>query len=265
MKSHTSRDQPISFINKKKPAKARSLRALAFRALCVAICCILLAWQRGHLAVVKNVVFNRMTGRYTVKERVKQYGEDVRKRMLPYFEKAGVPWPASKLTLVGLKEERQLEVWGADASGALKLIRVYPILGASGKSGPKLMEGDKQVPEGIYGIESLNPNSAYHLSLRVSYPNAFDPERAREAGRERLGGDIMIHGGWSSIGCLAMGDEAAEDLFVMAALTGTANIEVYLAPCDLRAKEFHPPANSPRWTGQLYQALEQKLKTMSPP
>ena len=84
-----------------------------------------------------------------------------------------------------------------------------PILAASGVSGPK-REGDKQVPEGFYRIELLNPNSRYHLSLRVNYPNADDLERARQDGRalSTLGGDIMIHGGSASIGCLALGDPA---------------------------------------------------------
>ena len=75
-------------------------------------------------------------------------------------------------------------------------------------------EGDKQVPEGFYRIELLNPNSRYHLSLRVNYPNADDIERAREDRRDllNLGGDIMIHGGAESIGCIAIGNPAIEHL-----------------------------------------------------
>ena len=206
-----------------------------------------------------------MAKRCTVEERVEQYGTVVRERLSPFFEKADVPWPARRLVLVGLKEERQLEVWGEDATGTQKLIRVCPVLGASGTIGPKLIEGDGQVPEGIYDIESLNPNSAFHLSLRVSYPNAFDRERAEEDGRQRPGSDIMIHGGTASAGCLAMGNEAAEDLFVMAALAGTANVEVILCPCDLRVKRPRPPANAPAWTALLYQILEAKMKTLPRP
>ncbi|MDD2348404.1 MAG: hypothetical protein PHG74_04105 [Kiritimatiellae bacterium] len=233
-------------------------------AVCATVCCALVVWKWDFLMMAKEVVCNRMAKRRTVEERVEQYGTVVRERLLPFFEKAGVPWPARRLTLVGLKEERQLEVWGEDATGTLKLIRVYPVLGASGTIGPKLVEGDGQVPEGIYGIESLNPNSAFHLSLRVSYPNAFDLERAEEDGRHRPGSDIMIHGGTASAGCLAMGDETAEDLFVMAALTGPANVEVILSPCDLRVKQFLPPANAPVWTARLYQALETKMKALPP-
>ena len=69
----------------------------------------------------------------------------------------------------------------------------YPILAASGVLGPKLREGDKQVPEGIYGAEALNPNSKFHLSIRLNYPNTFDRRMAQSDGRTQLGGDIMIH------------------------------------------------------------------------
>ena len=78
--------------------------------------------------------------------------------------------------------------------------------------GPKLREGDRQVPEGVYTIANMNPNSISHLSLALSYPNDFDRARAAEDGRadNTLGGSIMIHGGSGSIGCMAVGDEAAE-------------------------------------------------------
>ena len=56
-----------------------------------------------------------------------------------------------------------------------------PVLGASGGLGPKLREGDRQVPEGVYSIVYLNPNSVAHLSLALGYPNAFD--RAHADGR----------------------------------------------------------------------------------
>jgi hypothetical protein len=222
--------------------------------VCVAACCALAAWQRESLMMVKEAVSQRMARRRTVEERVEQYGGAVRTRLLPFFEKAGVAWPAQRLTFVGLKEERRLAVWGGGVAGTLKLIRIYPVLGASGTSGPKLREGDGQVPEGVYGIESLNPDSAFHLSLRVSYPNAFDRERAKEDGREHLGGDIMIHGGRASAGCLAMGDEAAEDLFVMAALAPLSDIKVILAPCDLRTAT--PPLfGDIPWLDDLYRHI----------
>ncbi|NJN46820.1 MAG: L,D-transpeptidase family protein [Candidatus Competibacteraceae bacterium] len=92
-------------------------------------------------------------------------------------------------------------------------IKHYPVLAASGTLGPKLCEGDRQVPEGIYRIKSLNPNSAYHLSLELDYPNAFDLRQAERDGRNNPGSAICIHGKAVSVGCLAMGDTAIEELY----------------------------------------------------
>ena len=229
-------------------------------AMITAACGVLAVWQWDCVVMAKGHVVNRV-GRYTVEDRGKQYADVVRERLLPYFKKADVDWPARRVTLIGLKAERQLEVWAENRHGAMKRVRIYPILGASGTIGPKLREGDCQVPEGFYRIESLNPNSAYHLSLRVNYPNAFDRARGKEEGREQLGGDIMIHGKTASIGCLAMGDEAAEDLFIIAALARPTDVEVILLPCDLRTRAQPIPDKAPRWVPQLYQSLKAEMQT----
>jgi len=173
---------------------------------------------------------------------------------------AGVPYPPGRVVLVGLKLERRLEVYAPGDDGAMRFIRSYPIVAASGRLGPKLANGDRQVPEGVYDVPSLNPNSAFHLSLRVGYPNAFDREMARRDGRTDLGGDIMIHGGDASIGCLAMGDAAAEDLFVLAAEAGRQNVRVLLSPVDFRRRELPTdrPA-APAWVEQLYADLRREL------
>lgn len=119
------------------------------------------------------------------------------------------------LNLCISKMKKILKLYGGDSSSILKQIKVYNVLAASGKQGPKLIEGDQQVPEGIYRLESLNPNSLYHLSLRTNYPNQFDKEKAKIDARENLGSDIMIHGKDLSIGCIAVGDEAIEELFIL--------------------------------------------------
>ena len=196
----------------------------------------------------------------TVAARLEEYGEIVRKRLLPYFQEAEVPYPPAKIIFVGLKQEKKLEVWTCGTENKFKLVRTYPILAASGKLGPKLKEGDCQVPEGIYRIESLNPNSRFHLSLKLNYPNNFDRRQAATEGRTNPGGDIMIHGSNVSIGCLAMGDEAAEDLFVLAAGVGFDNILVILSPVDLRTApmpELSYPL--PPWTETLYEQIKQEL------
>jgi L,D-transpeptidase catalytic domain len=196
----------------------------------------------------------------TIAERLEQYGASARARWLPYFKAAGIACPPRQLVLVGLKEEKVLQVYAASGTNGFRFVRSYPILAASGVAGPKLREGDRQVPEGIYGIELLNPNSSYHLSLRVNYPNAFDRAQAAKEQRTKLGGDIMIHGKAKSIGCLAMGDEAAEDLFVLAADAGLKNITVILAPVDFRTgKGVADDLKLPAWTPALYQEIKARL------
>jgi hypothetical protein len=105
----------------------------------------------------------------------------------------------------------------------------------------------------VYRISFLNPNSAYHVSLRVNYPNAFDRKMAAKDGRKDLGGDIMIHGKNLSAGCLAMGDDAAEELFVLAAQTGLPKVKLIIAPTDFRQRGVSGPwPGQPTWLPALY-------------
>lgn len=200
-------------------------------------------------------------GKAAVADSIRQYGAAARSRMRPYFQSAAVDYPPAALVLVGLKAERQLEAWvKSRRRGGFALVRIYPILGKSGDLGPKLKEGDRQIPEGIYEVDLLNPNSRFHLSLRLNYPNSFDLMRAREDGRRHPGGDIMIHGDTRSAGCLAVGDQAVEDLFVLAADTGLKNIKVILAPMDLRMRELpRQGSDLPEWTGELYAQISAEL------
>ena len=195
----------------------------------------------------------------TIQDRLVEFGEPVRRRLAPYFVQAGVHYPPSRLAFVAIKETRRLEIWAANEGEDLRFIREYDLLAASGRLGPKLREGDRQVPEGLYRIVLLNPNSRYHLSLRVSYPNEFDLAQAGREGRAEPGTDIMIHGGARSRGCLAVGDEGAEDLFVVAALTETREIPLLISPVDFRVREFGAPADAPSWTEELYREIRAKL------
>jgi murein L,D-transpeptidase YafK len=208
----------------------------------------------------------RVKGRATVAERLEEYRESARARLVPFFERAGVAYPPSRLVLVGLKEERRLEVWAAGEEVRLRHIRDYEVLAASGGPGPKLREGDRQVPEGLYRVEALNPNSRFHLSLRIGYPNRFDRERATEDGRADLGGDIMIHGGAASVGCLAVGDAALEELFVLVVETGRDNTSVILSPYDFRTSESDPSVDgAPDWSGELWESVRAALGSLRQP
>jgi len=199
--------------------------------------------------------------RATVASRVQEFGLSADARLRPDFERASAPYPPSRFAIWIFKAEKRLELYAPDSSGQMRWIKSYPILAASGISGPKLREGDLQVPEGFYAIESLNPNSRFHLSLRINYPNAEDRARAAAEGRdlENLGGDIMIHGGAVSIGCLAMGDPAIEEIFILAARTGHEAIDVFLSPVDFRSGAGLPDHGS-EWVGEIYRRLRSELE-----
>ena len=215
---------------------------------------------RRHLIRPVASVISIAKGRSTVAKRVAQYGPAVHARLAGDFKRVGCMYPPAKMKLVGLKKEKRLEVWVAPTNGVFALLKSYPIIGTSGGLGPKLAEGDSQMPEGIYSIDFLNPNSRYHLSLRVDYPNAYDRAKAATDGRTKLGGDIMIHGSAWSDGCLAMGDPAAEDLFVLAAETGLTNVTVILSPVDFRVRELpEKRPKVPSWAQELYAMIKQEL------
>jgi len=234
---------------------------LVLAALCTCAIAFRAPLRRPVVAAVQI-----MQGKKTVSDRVAQFGDAVHTRLAPHFADAGVAYPPRRVTIVGLKAERMLQVWVSGDDGAWVHLRDYPILGMSGVLGPKLKEGDMQVPEGLYKVESLNPNSLYHLALRVNYPNSQDRLWGAQDGRSGLGSDIMIHGKTCSIGCLAMGDEAAEDLFVLAAETGIDNVTIILSPVDLRTQGLpgKTPALPP-WAGALYDAIKTALEDLGRP
>jgi murein L,D-transpeptidase YafK len=124
--------------------------------------------------------------------------------------------------IVVLKSERRLELRRAGA-----VMRSFPIALGGNPEGHKEREGDQRTPEGRYLIDGRNPNSAFFLALRVSYPNAEDARRARERGQSP-GNNIMIHGlpnepahpsrqylqaDWTD-GCIAVSNAAMIDIWL---------------------------------------------------
>lgn len=202
---------------------------------------------------------------YALKGRLAEIAPVALKRVQSRFQDAKVQWPPVELAYVAIKDERALEVYAKSMPGTWQFVHRYKVLGASGKTGPKLVRGDKQVPEGVYRISYLNPNSAYHVSMRVSYPNAFDREMAKQDGRKDLGGDIMIHGKNLSAGCLAVGDQNAEELFVLANEVGLKNVAVVIAPTDLRSKAAPTLERGPAWTGRLYTEIASAMTPYKAP
>lgn len=195
----------------------------------------------------------------TVDDVQKLYGPPSEKSLQAKFSKLQVKYPPKKIAFLAFKKERRFELW-SEEGGKWRFVHDYPILGASGMAGPKLREGDLQVPEGIYQISLLNPNSSYHLSMKLNYPNAFDRGKAQSDKRQHLGGDIFIHGKDVSIGCLALGDDAIEELFTFVARLGKENVEVIVAPTDFRVRKVVPQLRyEPPWLPELYDRIKKEL------
>jgi murein L,D-transpeptidase YafK len=110
-------------------------------------------------------------------------------------QEAAQPLRADKI-LIEKSERRMTLLWKGTP------VRMYSIALGGAPVGKKQCQGDQKTPEGIYSITGRNPQSSYHRSLRISYPNAEDIANARRL-RCSPGGDIMIHGlpnGQDSIG-----------------------------------------------------------------
>lgn len=144
----------------------------------------------------------------------------------PALYRQTVPGTVDKLEVI--KHRRRMLAY----SGG-RVIKEYRISLGRNPIGHKQEQGDNKTPEGTYYIDWRNPDSAYHLSLRISYPNPDDSARARERG-VNPGGMIMIHGlpngkahmvsthrtsDWTN-GCIAVTNDEIEELWAIVP-TGT--------------------------------------------
>ncbi len=141
------------------------------------------------------------------------------------------------------KREFELELW-LQKDGRFQRFATYPVCRFSGGLGPKLRTGDKQAPEGFYTVDAkaLNPQSRWHRSFNLGFPNAFDKAHGR------TGSFLMVHGGCSSVGCYAMTNAAIEDIWdlVTAALGhGQARFQVQVLPFRLTEESLAAAASHP--------------------
>lgn len=195
----------------------------------------------------------------TVEDVVERFESIARKRYAAACRRAKIAWPPKRLMLLAFKREKRLEVWAAGETGRYSRLTVHEVLAASGGDGPKRQQGDEQVPEGFYDLTELNPNSAFHLSIRVDYPNREDIGHSRISLQD-MGGDIYIHGNQLSIGCLAMGDRTIEELFPLAALVPPGSRRIIIAPFDFRR---HPNTAFPHedtWVTKMYGRIKTALR-----
>ena len=130
------------------------------------------------------------------------------------FAAAKLQYPPKQIYIRSFKYDSQLEIWVRNNDKeSFKLFKTYKVCTLSGSLGPKRIEGDYQVPEGFYYIDRMNPNSSYHLSLHINYPNASDDILSDSL---KPGGDIYIHGNCVTVGCIPIMDGPIEDLYILA-------------------------------------------------
>ncbi|MEN2495273.1 MAG: hypothetical protein TECD_01194 [Hyphomicrobiaceae bacterium hypho_1] len=179
-----------------------------------------------------------------------------------------LPVPETALILIGqkkmklgapifiriFKQESELEIWKQREDGHFYHFKTYPICTWSGNLGPKRRHGDKQAPEGFYTVNEnqLNPNSDFHLSFNLGYPNGYDRSHGR------TGKFLMVHGRCTSVGCYAMTDSLMEEIFSLAREAfygGQKVIHVHAFP--FRMVRFEMSRNSQDPNFLFWQRLKQ--------
>ncbi|WP_327138710.1 L,D-transpeptidase family protein [Niabella yanshanensis] len=156
------------------------------------------------------------------------------------FEVKNLKWPARYMYIRSFKYDSQLEVWVKNTvTEPYKLLKIYKVCALVGTLGPKRFEGDYQVPEGFYHINEFNPNSAYYLSLGLNYPNASDRVLSDPV---KPGGDIYIHGGCATVGCIPIKDDQIDELYVLTASSKSVGLDfipVHIFPIKYDVKKSY--------------------------
>ena len=197
---------------------------------------IAMAFSCTHTVMAQNAYVGIEKSSYKMSGIFSRMEDSVKKQ----FENQKLSWPPQALYIRSFKYDRQLEVWvKGDAKESFRLFKTYKVCMQSGTMGPKRMEGDYQVPEGFYQINEFNPNSNYHLSLGINYPNASDRILSDS---ERPGNSIYIHGNCVSTGCIAISDIPIEELYIIASnvrAQGQEFIPVHVFPVRYNVKKSY--------------------------
>ncbi|WP_124636700.1 murein L,D-transpeptidase family protein [Taibaiella sp. KBW10] len=147
------------------------------------------------------------------------------------FKNKGLNYPANNIYIRSFKAQNELEVWVKNNNAdTFSLFKKYKVCALSGVLGPKRAEGDRQVPEGLYFLADFNPKSDFYLSMLVNYPNYSDKILSHQ---EKPGGDIYMHGGCLTVGCIPMTDEGIQEIYTLCLstrLNGQTNIPYHIFP-----------------------------------
>jgi murein L,D-transpeptidase YafK len=214
------------------------------------------------IGIVLAIVYSTLTGTHaqTFKNeqlkypRVRQAYTKNWPQLSKLLGKANITNEQFKLFVRAYKLDHKLELWVSNSfEENYKLLKTYEIVASSGQLGPKRKQGDLQVPEGVYKIDRFNPNSSYHLSLGLNYPNKADILN----GDKQPGGDIFIHGSDVTIGCLPLTDSKIEEVYslaLMAKNSGQKYIYVHIYPFDYQQHNLSNYQNSPNYS--FWKSLE---------
>ncbi|MBO6517952.1 MAG: hypothetical protein JJ975_15545 [Bacteroidia bacterium] len=176
--------------------------------------------------------------------RVKKAFEEREMEVRTKLGLAGLNADRYDLYIRAFKTEGTLEVWGKHKHERVyRLIDNYAYCSNVGTVGPKRQQGDLQIPEGFYHLSKFNPESNYHLSLKVSYPNKSDSMLSQHAD---LGGQIFIHGGCLTVGCIPITDFFIEELYIMAVLarqSGQNEIPIHIFPSRMNYSNYRKLMN----------------------
>ena len=142
------------------------------------------------------------------------------------------------LFLRAFKKEQKLEVWAKNKEDdTFILLKSYEYCASTGVLGPKRRSGDRQIPEGFYEVDLFNPQSQYLLSFRINYPNKSDLVFADKL---NPGDNIFIHGHCVTIGCIPIGDENIQELYLLAAKAKSSGgkINVHIFPIIMNEQNY---------------------------
>ncbi len=179
-----------------------------------------------------------------------KYNDTLRK----LFASRALSYPPKDVYIRTFKSQNEMELWAREnPNDPYKLLKLYRVCALSGILGPKRCEGDRQVPEGSYFIEDFNPQSDFFLSMLINYPNYSD---IILGDKKKPGGDIYIHGGCVTVGCMPMTDEVIQELYVVclnAKLNGQNYIPITIYPTRFNKKGLD-------YLGRAYATEEAKQK-----
>lgn len=198
--------------------------------------------MKGFLLAIAIMMFSiSSASSFSFKEEQKQYPrvreaytlkEPLLKKL---FGEKGLRYPPKQIFFRIFKGERKFEVWVIGKKKNFVFLKEYEIPPrVNSFIGPKRRQGDLLVPEGFYEIVVFNQHSYFYLSLGINYPNELD--KVVGGPPANLGGDIFIHGGRASLGCIPLTDDGIQEVYLLAVEaknSGQKSIPVHIFPARL--------------------------------